>query len=1209
MIVSRRILRRLAGAVSVALLATTASAVTSFSYRGMSYLERPAVTLPAPGGVLVDTSTGNVVFRHRLFSVAGVGIPLELALTYNSDRRLVASPYGLGWSLSHAIRYVADAAGNVRIVWGDGRVDLFTKSGGDFASPAGVHLTLTRPAAGQYLLRSKHGLELRFDDAEHRKLTSIAEPNGNAMTLGYDGARRLVQITDPGGRSYTFAYDGLGRLTEIADPNLGGRTWRLGYDPSHQLVEIVDPLGHRVGLTYADGLLQAVTDPRGSVASLTYVTPPGFPATRLPGTISQAGSSVAYGFDAVARTTTVTDPNGHPWQYGYDGAGRLSSVTDPAGSQATYSWDAGADLTSFTDRNGHTRTFAYDALGNLIEATVPFGAGDSATALWQYEPICNRVASFTDLRGNSWTYQYDPECNLVATVDPAALGTTSTRVVDGAGQVTALTDGSGRTTTFSYDADGNPATVTDALGGTTELTFDAGSRLTGLTDPLGHAFAFAYDALDRLTSTTDALGDDDALAWDAAGNLLSYTDREGYETRYAYDVLGRLDTVTDALGNPDSRAYDANGNRTSYVDRRGNTWLQAFDDRNRVVSRTNPLGGAWTYAYDDAGNLVAHTDAKGQVTSFTYDFSDRLIREQFADGTRADLTYDANGNPLTEQDRIVASSTLTSDYTYTYDAANRRTGFTDLLLSKSVLYAYDGAGRLTSKTGPEGDVTVSTYDGAGRLASQSALGGVSTFAHDAAGNRTLDQRPNGVATTYAYDANGRLAVVDTTGPAGPRAPGFLASALAAGPLLQRFGYTRDARGLVTSTVRETGETIAVTYGALGRPLVEQGHPAGASAYTLTLGYDANGNRVTHGATSHTFDAANRVTSSTAGAITLTYAHDANGARTAASSPFSTATYTWDARNRLVGYTAGLVGRGYTYDVVDRLVATTANGYNPRRVMYGSDDPIAEDTDGDGTLETRYSQEPPDAGDLLVDAIVETFWQRPYGLTGEDRRSKLAWVREHAYRDQGPVREVDEGGTTLQLHPGGNQNDGGAPATAQSTLATGESGAKDGSCTTHVTGAARTADAESPSGARDLLGVPPGWRWIFEGKLFPWSEVVDPNQGETLNPGAAAGASSPPNGQGAGAEGHYGTGLTLGLGSKGGLQPPIPLGREPAPRPVRNLTGQVFIATVARPADYGGFGLFRFESEQERDFYLALWWLLARVPPVVQEALRDVHQPR
>ena len=103
---------------AILLVGTEASAIINPGYRGLSDRERATVDARGPAGVSVNTHTGNVVVQRILFSILGKGLPIHMYLTYNSDHRLISSPFGFGWNFSYNIRYTRDAAGSVVIVWG-----------------------------------------------------------------------------------------------------------------------------------------------------------------------------------------------------------------------------------------------------------------------------------------------------------------------------------------------------------------------------------------------------------------------------------------------------------------------------------------------------------------------------------------------------------------------------------------------------------------------------------------------------------------------------------------------------------------------------------------------------------------------------------------------------------------------------------------------------------------------------------------------------------------------------------------------------------------------------------------------------------------------------------------------------------------------------------------------------------------------------------
>src|SRR6516165_2875777 len=75
--------------------------------------------------------------------------------------------------------------------------------------------------------------------------------------------------------------------------------------------------------------------------------------------------------------------------YGYDALNRLSSVTDPSGV-TTYSYDAVGNLSGYTYPNGVATSYTYDTLDRLTQmqsvcgsAAAP-GCGSPGTAISSY---------------------------------------------------------------------------------------------------------------------------------------------------------------------------------------------------------------------------------------------------------------------------------------------------------------------------------------------------------------------------------------------------------------------------------------------------------------------------------------------------------------------------------------------------------------------------------------------------------------------------------------------------------------------------------------------------------------------------------------------------------------------------------------------------------------------------------------------------------
>src|SRR5262249_10506180 len=123
---------------------------------------------------------------------------------------------------------------------------------------------------------------------------------------------------------------------------------------------------------------------------------------------------------------------------------------------------------------------------------------------------------------------------------------------------------------FTYDANGNLATVTDVRGKLTIYTYDAGQRLTSVTDPNGHVlFTLTYDAQGRATQSRDAESFTMGIGY--SGSDATVTDSRGHPTVFRFDGNARFTGLQDALGATTLLAYDGGNNLTSARDRRGNT--------------------------------------------------------------------------------------------------------------------------------------------------------------------------------------------------------------------------------------------------------------------------------------------------------------------------------------------------------------------------------------------------------------------------------------------------------------------------------------------------------------------------------------------------------------------------------------------------------------------------------------------------------------
>ena len=164
------------------------------------------------------------------------------------------------------------------------------------------------------------------------------------------------------------------------------------------------------------------------------------------------------------------------------------------------------------------------------------------------------------------------------------------------------------------------------------------------------------------------------------------------------------------------------------------------------------------FEFDDTFRLAASTDAAGNRTVYRHDALDRQVGVIYADGTAAQAEYDANGNVV----RVVDQNG--TETVNTFDAANRLVerrhrlaGATETVVQR---FEYDPVGRLIAASGPGGSIA-RTYDSLSRPLTERQGRRTVRFATDAAGNLTTIRYPGGEIVRRRHDVRGRVTAIDT----------------------------------------------------------------------------------------------------------------------------------------------------------------------------------------------------------------------------------------------------------------------------------------------------------------------------------------------------------------------------------------------------------------------------------------------------------------
>lgn len=431
------------------------------------------------------------------------------------------------------------------------------------------------------------------------------------------------------------------------------RITRNIYDAAGQLLQVRKAVGTPIEQAYAtytytpNGKQEYVIDANGNKAKLEYD-----------------------GFDRQVKWIFPSQTQLSPATIASFNAATPANAVNLAGSVNSsdyeqYGYDANGNRTSLRKRDGSTISYQYDALNRNTVKIVPERAGLAATNT-------RDVYYGYDLRGLQTYARFD-----------SASGEGLSTVYDGFGRITSVTqalDGTSRTITYQYDANGNR---------------------TWVGQPGGVGFQYTYDGLNR--NTAIYYNNPADPSW--SGSQLLYT------------------------------LYNANG--TKLVDGSGRTNIShdydaALRPSERRVTQEVTWGTLtetvkWSYGYNPASQLtsIARTN-----DAFAFTGNVNVNRAYAANGLNQYSTvggnsfcYDVNGN-------------LTADgaSVYLYDVENRlvekrakvdsNCGALSYAGTLQASLRYDPAGRLYDTEGPttgttrflnDGDALVAEYNSAGTL--------------------------------------------------------------------------------------------------------------------------------------------------------------------------------------------------------------------------------------------------------------------------------------------------------------------------------------------------------------------------------------------------------------------------------------------------------------------------------------------------------------
>jgi RHS repeat-associated protein len=595
----------------------------------------------------VDVATGKVFTDFVDFTLPGP-LPFALERVWYSCSRY-DGPLGHGWHASFDMALARDErALGVRL--GDGRVRLFPALKlGQSHFDEQERLTLERHELGYRLTDGP----LHYDflgEGELLPLARIEDRDGARVCFLYEGGR-LRTIVDSGGRLWTFHHMGE-RLSALEGPHPTHEDERTvyarwAYDEAGNLVEARDALGHRQRFAYRERLLVRETLKSGMSFHFSYDEQERCVRTWGDGGLYDHKLS----YDPLFQRTTVENSLGHKAIYEHDGA-MVHRRTDALGNVCCTEYDSGYRVTASVDELGQRTTHTYDARGNRTSTVLPDGATTSV------EYANDLPVRAVDPNGAEWTWDYDPRGRELVRRDP--LGHEAHRQYGERGLM--MSDDRH----FTYDAQGNLASVVDAHGACTRLSHDLLGRVVAVEDARGARQVRTLDLRGRPTEVREPDGNVRALAHDADDNLVHVKDANS-EVRLTYSGMSRLaarseagttvhfqyDTEEQLIGviNEHGLAYRFELGPTGHVDLErgfdGLTRRYHRDRAGRVTRVVRPAQRWTTYAHDAVGRVTEVEHFDGTKESYLYR-GDGALLSASNDDTSVDFERDALGRSVRE---------------------------------------------------------------------------------------------------------------------------------------------------------------------------------------------------------------------------------------------------------------------------------------------------------------------------------------------------------------------------------------------------------------------------------------------------------------------------------------------------------------------------------------------------------------------------------
>jgi RHS repeat-associated protein len=464
----------------------------------------------------------------------------------------------------------------------------------------------------------------------------------------------------------------------------------------------------------------------------------------------QRALCVLYSSSGLINEIELHLPSGRKRQvasYSYDQE-RLVAVQNAAGETIRYDYDDRGLLRKETQPSGFAISFEYDHKRRCVYTSGSGGMSERRLRFFDFG-----LTVVTNSHGKDWFYKWNAM-----------------------GQVTSVTSPLGHRATTDYDEFGRKSCVQDANGAGWRISYDARGNVASLVNPLGSRIAFNWDVERRLTSCVGENGTRTTFEYSSTGKTIAIVDTLGRRDRFRYNEVGDLVRADLADGRAGEMVVDGHGNPSEIVFD-GACRRYIYDDEGQLLEQTEQDGSVLKYSYDVLGRPSSTELPGGDVYQFAFGQDGRLLLERGPAGLVRRYRYTSCGNLAertdsegrrlkyvwgTEPGELLAIINAKEErFEYSYDQDGRisaERGFAGNI----VTYERDPAGRIITKTLPDGRTTSFACDALGRVIGIEDADDRVTFSYDVAGH-LVHAANRFCSINFTYDTIGRLLTEERDG--------------------------------------------------------------------------------------------------------------------------------------------------------------------------------------------------------------------------------------------------------------------------------------------------------------------------------------------------------------------------------------------------------------------------------------------------------------